>query len=139
MSDPRHAPNVRYHAALRELLNMMDRKAKSEEARAGVLKAQSMITISNSVSLYNIADTALPFFYRYNEKIVNRDESFFETECNNLASTETDPTVASLMLAIKTMYVTSNKTDKDRAYLLVRELLDSVIAYGIAAATMPAK
>lgn len=139
MSDPRHAHNVRYHAALRELLAMMERKAKSDEARAGVLKAQSMISISNSVSPYNIVDNALPFFFRYNERIVNRDEGFFETECDALTASETDPAVASLMRAIKTMYVSSNKTDKDRAYGLVRELLDSIIAYGIAAAQMTSK
>lgn len=133
--DLKHQNNVAYHNSMRELLAMMENKAKTNEARAHVLQAQSMMRIANQISPYEVINKSLPFFMKYNDQIGDRDEEFFKTECASLAATETDPAIASLMLAVCEMYVRSNQTDKDRAYGLVLKMRDTIIQYGIAAAS----
>lgn len=134
-ADPKHQNNVAYHASMRELLTMMEQKAKTDDARAHVIKAQSMMRIANQISPYEVIDKSLPFFVKYNNQIGDRDEEFFVHECGKLATAETDPAVASLMLAVRDMYLKSNQTDKDRAYDLLVKMRDVVIQYGIAAAS----
>lgn len=119
---------------------MMERKARDDTTEAMVLEAQNMIKMANSISHEELITSSIPYFMKYNTQITNRDEAYFldvtvktvsDLRARNDAKNQT---VALLIDVIKTMYLNSNTTDRDRAYELLRGLRDEALNYAAAIA-----
>lgn len=131
-----HAHNVAFHAALRDLMKMMEQNATTDKLRAEVAKAENIIKFANNANEYKIIGDSIAYFRKYHTQIENRDEDFFASECDALG--KDDATMTSLLSAIKTMYMDSNKRNKDRVYELVKVLRNESLGYAKIIAEMVA-
>lgn len=136
----KHTANVAFNASLRSLLSMMERKARDDTTEAMVLEAQNMIKMANAISHEELITSSIPYFMKYNTQITNRDEAYFldvtVTTVSDLRARNDakGQTMALLIDVIKTMYLNSNATDRNRAYDLLRSLRDEALNYAAAIA-----
>lgn len=129
-----------FNATVRALITRLEKKSRSEVEIANLDRLKKRIQLLKvTMGEPALINESSPFFIEYSEKVINRDEQFFNTMDVRAEYIKRkgkidkqDEFIFSLTDSIRAHYNKAAKKEKDEVYAEVKKLFDDCIEYQIA-------
>lgn len=128
-----------FNKTARKLILKFEQKSRSELEIANLDRLKKRITLLlQTMGNEALINEAAPFFIVYCDKIIDREEEFFNTmdvkeefKRNNKQFTKSDQFILSLVDSIRAHYNSATSSEQDDAYSDVKKMLECCLEYKI--------
>lgn len=126
----------KFNNSLRDLITILEKKARREEDIANIDRLKARIRLAKSTSEDFICISSVDTLAKYSDYIISRNDKFFlemnvRRECEKAGEKidATDDYIFSLVDVAKVYYTRASIDERNRVWDLVKVLFESAIEY----------